>query len=174
MSRLELILPDLKYKDNIMDYKREFIETRDSMDGSAGLMDAETFEVWYKAFQDNLKEETVRQGLVPATTYLAFNNDNRLVGMIDIRHKLNDYLLNYGGNIGYSVRKSERKKGYATEMLGLALKECIKLKIKEVLITCDKENIASAKTIINNGGKLENEVTEGTRITQRYWINFKG
>lgn len=174
MSRLELILPDLKYKDNIMDYKREFIETGDSMDGSAGLMDAETFEVWYKAFQDNLKEETVRPGLVPATTYLAFNNDNRLVGMIDIRHKLNDYLLNYGGNIGYSIRKSERKKGYATEMLELALKECIKLKIKEVLITCDKENVASAKTIINNGGKLENEVTEGTRTTQRYWINFNG
>ena len=87
--------------------------------------------------------------------------------MIDIRHRLNDYLLNFGGHIDYSVRKSERQKGYATEMLALALIECMKLNIKRVLITCDKDNIASAKTIINNGGILE-----GSGITQRYWINL--
>ena len=92
--------------------------------------------------------------------------------MIDIRHRLNDYLLNFGGHIDYSVRKSERQKGYATEMLALALIECMKLNIKRVLITCDKDNIASAKTIINNGGILENEILEGSGITQRYWINL--
>lgn len=172
MSRLKLILPKMEHKETIMDYKKEFIENGDSMHGSAGLSDAENFEAWYNANQDNLKEETVRDGLVPATTYLAFNNDDKLVGMIDIRHRLNDYLLKFGGHIGYSVRKCERQKGYATEMLGLALKECEKLGIKKVLITCDKGNIASAKTIINNGGKIENEITEGNRTTQRYWINL--
>ena len=55
-------------------------------------------------------------------------------------------------------------------MLALALTECVKLNIKKVLITCDKNNVASAKTIINNGGKLENEIAEGNGITQRYWI----
>lgn len=170
MSRLKLILPSIEHKNNIMDYKKGFIENGDSMDGSAGLSDAEKFEDWYKANQDNLKEETVRDGLVPANTYLAFNSDDKLVGMIDIRHRLNDYLLKFGGHIGYSVRKSERQKGYATEMLGLALKECEKLGIKEVLITCDKDNIASAKIIISNGGKIENEIVRGDGITQRYWI----
>jgi predicted acetyltransferase len=170
MSRLKLISPKLEHKENIMEYKKEFIESKDSMDGSAGLSDAENFEEWYRANQDNLKEETVRYGLVPANTYLAFNND-KLVGMIDIRHRLNDYLLKFGGHIGYSVRKSERQKGYATEMLELALKECENLGIKEILITCDKDNIASAKTIISNGGKIENEIIEGNRITQRYWIH---
>lgn len=173
MNRLKLVLPTPEYKEKLMDYKREFIENGDSMDGAAGLNNAETFEEWYSAFLDNLKEETVRKGLVPATTYMAISTDNGcLIGMIDIRHRLNDYLLNYGGHIGYSIRKSERKQGYATEMLALVLKECAKLNIKKVLITCDKENIASVKTMINNGAKLENEIPEGNRITQRYWITL--
>ena len=90
--------------------------------------------------------------------------------MIDIRHRLNEYLLQFGGNIGYSVRPSQRRKGYATEMLALALEECRKLGIDRALVTCDKTNIGSAKTIQKNGGVLENEVLEGDRITQRYWI----
>ena len=90
--------------------------------------------------------------------------------MIDIRHRLNEYLLQFGGNIGYSVRPSQRRKGYATEMLALALEECRKLGLNRALVTCDKTNIGSAKTIQKNGGVLENEVLEGDRITQRYWI----
>ncbi|GFP76298.1 GNAT family N-acetyltransferase [Clostridium fungisolvens] len=173
MSKLKLVLPTPEYKEKIMDYKREFLENGDSMDGTAGLKDAESFEKWYTAFCNNLKEETVAKGLVPATTYLAISTeDGRLIGMIDIRHRLNDYLLSFGGHIGYSVRKSERQKGYATEMLALALKECIKLDINKVLITCNKENIGSAKTILNNNGKFENEIVEGSRITQRYWITL--
>lgn len=173
MNRLKLVLPAPEYKDKIMDYKREFIENGDSMDGTAGLRNFKTFEEWYNAFYDNLKEETVGEGLVPATTYMAIStNDSRLIGMIDIRHRLNNYLLNFGGHIGYSIRKSERGQGYATEMLALALIECMKLNIKKVLITCDKGNVASAKTIINNGGILENEIPEGDGITQRYWINL--
>ena len=93
-----------------------------------------------------------------------------MVGIIDIRHRLNDYLLKFGGNIGYSVRKSERRKGYAKTMLALGLEECRKLGLEKVLITCDKENIASAKTILACGGVLENEIPEERRITQRYWI----
>ena len=173
MNRLKLVLPTPEYKEKLMDYKREFIESGDSMDGTAGLRNAETFEEWYSAFCDNLKEETVRDGLVPATTYLALStDDSRLIGMIDIRHRLNEYLLNYGGHIGYSIRKSERQQGYATEMLALALKKCAELNIKKVLITCDKDNVASAKTIINNGAKLASEIPEGSRITQRYWITL--
>ncbi|MTI65899.1 MAG: GNAT family N-acetyltransferase [Firmicutes bacterium] len=173
MNRLKLVLPTPEYKEKLMDYKREFIESGDSMDGTAGLRNAETFDEWYSAFCNNLKEETVRDGLVPATTYMALStDDSRLIGMIDIRHRLNEYLLNYGGHIGYSIRKSERQQGYATEMLALALKKCAELNIKKVLITCDKDNVASAKTIINNDAKLESEIPEGSRITQRYWITL--
>ena len=173
MSILKLILPTVKYKDEIMNYKREFIKNNDSMDGTSGLRNAKSFEEWHKAILDNLNEETVREGLVPASTYIAISiDDERLIGMIDIRHRLNEYLLKYGGHIGYSVRRLERGKGYATEMLRLALKRCERLGITKVLITCDKDNIASAKTIIKNGASLENEVQEESGITQRYWINF--
>lgn len=172
MKELRLVLPSLEYKESLLDYKREFAENNEVIHGSAGLGNVKNFEEWYEAFLDNLKEETVREGLVPATTYLALDHKGKIVGMIDIRHKLNDYLLKFGGHIGYSIRKSERNQGYATKMLSLALEECKRLGIKDVLLTCDKENIASAKTIINNGGQLENELAEEDGITQRYWIRL--
>lgn len=93
--------------------------------------------------------------------------------MIDIRHFLNDYLEQFGGHIGYSVRKSERKKGYAKMMLALALGECKELNIDRVLLTCSKDNIPSMKTILSQNGVLENEVLKGDRITCRYWIDLK-
>ncbi len=174
MNRLKLVIPNITHKEILMDYKEEFIRNKDSMDGSAGLSTYKTFEEWYKAFNDNSNEKTVREGLVPATTYLALNESGNLIGMIDIRHRLNDNLLNFGGHIGYSVRKSERRKGYATEMLKLALEKCIELNIQEILITCDKNNIASAKTIIANDGILENEIFDANDNTmiQRYWIKL--
>jgi predicted acetyltransferase len=99
-------------------------------------------------------------------------NDNRLVGMIDIRHMLNDYLKSFGGHIGFSIRKSERRKGYAKEQLRMALLECKKLNLNQVLITCDKDNAASRKVIISMNGVFENEVYDkfDNTITQRYWI----
>ncbi len=96
-----------------------------------------------------------------------------MIGMIDIRHRLNESLLQYSGHIGFSVRKSERQKGYAKEMLRVALGVCKELNINRVLVTCFKENVGSAKTIISNGGILENEVVEGDYLTQRYWITLE-
>lgn len=174
MNRLKLVLPTFMDKDKLLDYKREFIENDDSLDGTAGLGNPESFEEWYNRFQDNLKEETVRPGLVPATTFLAVSVlDGQLIGMIDIRHRLNEHLTRFGGHIGYSIRKSARNQGYGTEMLALALEECRKLHMDRVLITCDRENTASAKVMIHNGAILENEVEEKDRITQRYWIDIK-
>ncbi|WP_334259591.1 GNAT family N-acetyltransferase [Intestinimonas butyriciproducens] len=114
---------------------------------------------------------TVRGGLVPAASYLGVRaSDGTLVGMIQIRHALNDYLRRFGGHIGYSVRKGERRKGYAGEMLHLSLEKCREMGISRVLVTCDRENTASARTILSNGGMLEGEVREGAGVTQRYWI----
>lgn len=100
-------------------------------------------------------------------------SDNKLVGTIQIRHKLNEKLLIHGGNIGYGVRPCERRKGYAKQMLQLALEKSKDLGLKRVLITCDKDNIGSSKTILANRGKLENELEHNGVLIQRYWITIK-
>lgn len=112
-------------------------------------------------------------GRVPDTTLFCLDVDrNIFVGAVNIRHYLNERLLATGGHIGDGIRPSERRKGYATAMIALALEECKKLGIKKVLMCCDKDNIGSAKTIISNGGILENEVDEDGIIEQRYWIDL--
>ena len=97
--------------------------------------------------------------------------NQRLVKASEEYHYLNESLLFNGGNIGDGVRPSERRKGIATKMIALTLDECRKLGIEKVLMVCDKDNIGSAKSIINNGGILENEVEVDGVIEQRYWID---
>ena len=173
MGILKLVEVSENFREQVLEYKDEFDNNNEILHGTAGLGKAENFEEWLKAIVDNSFEETVRQGFVPSSTYLAVSvEDDKLLGMIDIRHKLNEYLFNFGGHMGYSIRKSERRKGYAKEMLGQALGKCREMGLDKVLITCDKENIASASTIKSQGGVLENEVNEEDEIVQRYWINL--
>ena len=96
------------------------------------------------------------------------------MGAVNIRHWLNERLLLDGGHIGDGVRPSQRRKGVATRMIALALEECRKLGIDRVLMVCHKDNIGSAKSIRNNGGVLENEITVDGVVEQRYWIDGKG
>ena len=126
-------------------------------------------------YLDNLEIKEPKDGKVPDSVFFLLDTErNILLGAINIRHYLNDYLLNYGGHIGDGIRPSERRKGYATEMIRLALYECKKLGIDRVLMVCNKSNIASAKTIIKNGGVLENEFTDDNGKTlQRYWIEIE-
>ena len=109
---------------------------------------------------------------LPCTNYFLVDDTDRVVGMIDIRHDLNEYLHQVGGHIGYGVRPSERRKGYATWMLSEALKVTDTLGLNPVLITCNQDNMGSAKTIQNNGGQEDESFTEedGT-VVRRFWIH---
>lgn len=112
-------------------------------------------------------------GLVPDSTFFCLDEERDIVvGAVNIRHYLNDALLRSGGHIGDGVRPSERRKGIATTMIGLALKECRKLGIEKVLMVCNKDNIGSAKSILKNGGILENEIIDDGVVVQRYWIDL--
>ena len=123
-------------------------------------------------YLDNLEIKEAKDGKVEDSVFFLLDDKrNRLLGAINIRHELNEDLLMYGGHIGDGIRPSERRKGYGTKIIDLALVECRKLGIEKVLITCDKNNEASRKTIINNGGIKENEVLEDNDITERYWID---
>lgn len=125
-------------------------------------------------YLDNLEIKTAGNGKVPDSVFFLLDEEtDRLLGAVNIRHYLTDDLLREGGHIGDGIRPSERRKGYATKMIGLALNECKRLGIDKVLITCNKDNIGSAKSIINNGGILENEiVNEDGELEQRYWITL--
>ena len=125
-------------------------------------------------YLENLEIKSEGDGMVPDSVFFLLDEDrNRLLGAVTIRHYLNEFLLRAGGHIGDGIRPSERRKGYATEMIRLALIECKKLGMNRVLITCDRDNIGSAKSIINNGGILENEfVNSDGEIEQRYWITL--
>ena len=114
--------------------------------------------------------EVYSKGLVPATLYFLVDENHRIYGAIHIRHELNESLLFCGGHIGYGVRPSERRKGYATLMLQLVFPIVKSLGINQALITCNKTNLASASTIVKNGGVLENEVLYKGELVQRYWV----
>jgi len=169
---MELIFPSIEMKQAALDYRQEHFDCGETMiNGDAGLDMAETYESWLEKIRDDLIRD--EGDYVPATVYFGINK-GKLIGTIQIRHKLNDHLIKNGGHIGYGVRPSERRKGHATEMLALALKKCRDLGIDKALITCDKGNLGSLRTIENNGGIFEDEFLESDgNITLRYWISIK-
>ncbi|MCI6955887.1 MAG: GNAT family N-acetyltransferase [Candidatus Faecousia sp.] len=130
----------------------------------------------FDRYLEHLELKEPKDGRVPDSVFFCLDLDrNIFVGAVNIRHYLTPSLLFTGGHIGDGIRPSERRKGYATAMIGLALDECRTLGIPWVLMTCDKANIGSAKSIIRNGGVLENEViNEEGVLEQRYWINLSG
>lgn len=173
MDKIILVKPDLSYADEIIKYKEESLAESPIINGSAGLDRFSSIEVWLEELKKRSCEDTVPKGLVPSSTYLAVREkDNYIVGMIDIRHYLNEYLTQVGGNIGYGVRKTERNKGYAKQMLKLALEKCKELKIKKVLITCDEDNIASEKVILSANAKLEDIRNVDGENKKRFWIDL--
>ncbi len=128
----------------------------------------------FEYYLANLDVLAPRDGLVPDSTFFCLDEArNIFVGAVNIRHYLNDALLLNGGHIGDGVRPSERGKGIGTKMVALALQECKKLGITRVLMVCDKDNPASAKTIVKNGGVLENEIEVQGETVCRYWIDLE-
>lgn len=174
---IKLVSPTNEYEKQVMRYREVFFKENESFDGCAGLEYVKSFDEWIDF--DNRLSKKYGESYVPSSVFLAVREvDNKVVGIIDIRHSLSEFLYNFGGHIGYSVLPVERRKGYAKEMLRLALLECKNIGIKRALLTCDKENIASSKTIKANGGILEKEVNDEvglseSGIIQRYWINIE-
>ena len=168
---LECIEPSIELKNEIQEFKVDFIHNNEVIHGGFNL-DEFSIEEWIQFINIKKDIDTVTSGYVSAHTFFALV-DGKIVGIVNARHNLNDYLLNYGGHIGYSVRKSERNKDYAKSMLKYTCSFLFSLSLDKVLVTCDHENIASKKTIESCGGVLENIVKEDNSYTLRYWIYKK-
>jgi len=131
------------------------------------------FEDYVRRMEILAKGENIPAEDVPRHTYFLFCG-GRIIGRSEIRRRLNPELEITGGHIGGDIRRSERRKGFATVMLKLTLEKAGELGLKSVLITCDKENIASAKTIEKCGGKFDKQVIheETGKLIFHYWIDL--
>ena len=173
MEELVLVKVDEEYASQIADYRQEMLDMGSSMDGTGSLKVMENPYDYIAKCRDYEKKETLPEGRVIATQFLFVRkSDNKIVGMIQVRHYFNEYLEKYSGHIGYSVRPSERKKGYAKTMLKMALPFCNSIGLDKVLITCDEDNEGSERTIRANGGEFESiifEPNEGINF-KRFWV----
>lgn len=173
MEKFYFEVPSLKRKKEAIEYINEFIEHNSCINGTGCLDDyVNNYEGWLKKLEDDYIA-TPSKDKVPSRTYfLIRNTDNKIVGMINIRLTLNEKLKKHGGNIGYSIRPTERKKGYNKINLYLGLKVCQKYKISEVLLDADEDNQASWKTIESLGGIKTKEFYDNKYkcITRNYII----
>ena len=175
MSNFILTRPTAAYADQIRELRQEFLDAGSSMDGMGPLRRMEDPEAYFAFCVRYEDPKQIPANRVPATQFLFIRaEDNRLVGMIQVRHYFNEHLAQYGGHIGYSIRPSERRKGYAKEMLRMTLPYCRELGLEKVLITCIDGNIGSEKTILANGGVYESTVYEPDEqiYLKRFWITL--
>lgn len=155
IKKIRLIRPTLELKDKAMEFKQEFFDNNEMIINGSELFDkTESYEEWIKSVTDNMNAETVNPDWVVTDTFFAIDEANTIVGIIDLRHSLNDFLKNLG-NCGYSVRPSARKKGYAAEMLRQLLNVARNVGLDYIHLSVERDNEPSIRTIIKNGGIYE-------------------
>lgn len=172
---MKLIEISDEYQKQVMEYRKACLDHgEEAIHGGGELDQYACFVAWKRWNHAHEQQETLPLDRVRSKQFLFIDETSRqLIGLLNLRYELNAYLLQYGGHIGYSIHPNKRKQGYAILMLKEACKECKKLGLDRILLICDKENTASAKTIQHCGGILEDEVMEGTAVLQRYWIDLK-
>lgn len=153
--KIRLVRPNIELKDKAIEFRQEIFDNEEMIINGSELLDkTESYDDWLKAVTDNAKEETVNPDWVVTDTYFALDETDSIVGIIDLRHTLNGFLRDFG-NCGYSVRPTERRKGYATEMLRQILLIAHNIALSELHLSVERNNEPSIKTILKNGGTYE-------------------
>lgn len=159
-------------EEEYIEYIKEWEENGERIVPWSSKRENRTFQQMLDKWNEDETEVVIAKGFVPSTLFFLLNENAKIIGAIHFRHFLNDKLLNEGGHIGYGIRKSERKNGYASLMLNLLL-EKIKDSVDRVLLTCDDDNFASIKTIERANGILNEKKISNEVLIRNYWINLK-
>lgn len=173
-EQLKLVAPNDALREAFIAFKSEFAEAGERDIPGIGPMKATDFATALRRCDDEANGRNLTVGWVPGSTFWLVREGRTIVATSNLRHRLNESLQYENGQIGYSVRPGERRKGYGTLVLSLTLNVARQMGISRVLVTCDKDNPGSAGVILHNGGVLENEVVSKTtgKIVQRYWITL--
>jgi predicted acetyltransferase len=168
---VKLIKPTVDLEPAYLDFYKEWKQTGEEMIPWVIAKDPADFPAMIQSLLDAEKGIGLQEGWVPDSTYWLVNDACRILGVANIRHALTEHLMNAGGHVGYGIRPTERRKGYATQLLKLSLEKTKELGIDRVLVVCDAVNIGSGKTITNNGGVMDDDFVEDNgNVIKRYWI----
>ena len=167
--RLLLKIPNEDDKQIVERFRDEFMSVSDTphIPGASTLIEF-PYEQWLAHIRKDI--DNPGEGRVKATQYIALNDENTVVGVIQLREALTPWLEKFGGHIGYAVHPHYRKKGYASEMLQQVLNKARQMKLKEVLITCTEGNIGSEKTILKCGGVYINSLKNDNCETKKRFV----
>jgi len=168
---MKLIKPTMDLKSAYLEMVNEWVLAKEKLVPFSLEYDTSDFKKFIEMNQ--LAEIVAAEGFVCHSTFWLLNDKHTIVGTSNIRHSLTDKLLIQNGHIGYGIRPSQRKKGFATNILELSLREAKRLGIKKALLTCDKDNIGSKKVIQKNGGQFRREEIVEGKLSLSFWIDIK-
>ncbi|MGG3279979.1 GNAT family N-acetyltransferase [Paenibacillus solani] len=169
---VNLVKPSAEFKDEYLSFYQDWKDSQEDMVPWVIDRDPGDFDDMLQFLNNNEQGVNIPDGWVKDSTYWLVTEANRVVGAVNIRHQLSEKLFNAGGHIGYGIRPSERQKGYATQLLSLALEKAKDLGINKVLVVCDADNTGSKKTILKNGGIQDIDyIEEDGNIVNRFWIS---
>ena len=169
---IKLIRPLKEHEKEALAFKKDFFDNGENTINGSELFDqTDSYDSWLQAVTNNTSKATVNPEWVVTDTYFAIDENERIVGVIDFRHELKGFLKDFG-NSGYSVRPSERKKGYATQMLSLILERAKETGLTSFQLSAEKSNTPSIKTIIKNGGKYSRSFTVNNEEADVYIIDL--
>lgn len=167
---LEFTLPTERNRADVLSF---YDEIEKSGGSCIGIGDYKNYDRWLTGMQHRHTGEQLPAGYVRENFYLCYEGA-RLVGVFSLKFELTEFLLNYGGHVGYAARPSDRNRGLATQMLKQGAELAKAFGFDRLLCICDDGNIASEKVILKNGGVLENKLFDpDEKVTvKRFWIRL--
>ena len=169
---INLVRPTLKHKEDALEFKKEFFEHGENViNGSEMLDNMDSYDNWLNSVLNNANPDKVNPDWVLTDTFFAVDDAGKIIGIVDFRHELKGFLVDFG-HTGYSVRPTERRKGYATEILSQIKQIAKEAGLSALQLSVERKNEPSVKTILKNAGKLQRSFEYEGEMADVYLIEL--